>query len=1061
MALFQKSVQNDYLNRVQDSSIKEYWEYYDSYFNNPEKQKLIEQQKERRFYSEFIDELFVNCLGYTKKIGESQNYFIEEKNETDSGKADGAVKVNGEVVAVMEFKDTTTKNLKDVESQAFGYKNTHPKCNYIVTCNFKELWFYIDNTTSKEPFNLFNLSYDGFKLLWLCLSYESISTHLPERIKNESVTKEEKISKELYIDYSLFRNEIFNDLVDKNPQFDKLLLFKKTQKLLDRFLFIFFAEDRLLLPTNSIAKIIKKWEDDIAFGEEKSLYTTFVFYFNLLNKGRPASKEREEIFAYNGGLFAPDEMLDTIVIDDELLSKHTKKLSSYDFISDVSVNILGHIFEHSLSQIEEIQNEIAGIETDKSKSKRKKDGVFYTPAYITKYIVENTVGKLCKEKRKELEFDEAEFVKDRKGRQKNTLKKLSNQLDNYREWLLGITICDPACGSGAFLVEALNFLIDEHKYIDELRASLFGESIQFSDITASILENNLYGVDINEESVEIAKLSLWLRTAQKGRKLTSLSDNLKCGNSLIDDPEVAGDKAFNWQNEFPEVFAKGGFDVIIGNPPYVRVQFLPYNEIDFYKANKKTAHKRVDISTLFFEQSYDLLKTNGNICFITSNQFQTTEYGLETRKFISTKFQILKIIDFGDLPVFDGALTYVSIYSMRKNTPKDFLYKKVNSISEAQNGNYIGFIEVSVDNLDEKKWALVSKVELKLLKKLENFKELGNYGNAWAGLFTGLDEILMFDEVQMNNSGIEKDLFLPIIRAGDPIRNGLAIPSKYVIYPYKEDNGKTVALTEDELSNQFPLGHKYLVEHKEKLQARKDSRKTFKNREDWYALTRFGRKNVFNKPKIVSPGEVKEHKFSLDKTGSGFSCARVFAITVNTEISIYSLLSILNSKLIKFYLQRKSSLKAGGYYSYSSKVLNSVPLPDLIDKKLDLAVEHSINNNQVLSDLETSFVNLLMSKNNISKLTKRLQNWHELEFGEFLKELEKALKKSAKENETEYNKLSLGEEAEWMQYFNEQKQKAEELKTEIDKTDKEIDQMVYELYGLTQEEIEIVENATK
>ena len=112
----------------------------------------------------------------------------------------------------------------------------------------------------------------------------------------------------------------------------------------------------MLLPTNSIAKIIKKWEDDIAFGEEKSLYTTFVFYFNLLNKGRPASKEREEIFAYNGGLFAPDEILDSIVIDDELLSKHAKKLSSYDFISDVSVNILGHIFEHSLSQIEEIQN---------------------------------------------------------------------------------------------------------------------------------------------------------------------------------------------------------------------------------------------------------------------------------------------------------------------------------------------------------------------------------------------------------------------------------------------------------------------------------------------------------------------------------------------------------------------------------------------------------------------------------------------------------------------------------------------------------------------------------
>ena len=684
MALFQKSVQNDYLNRVQDSSIKEYWEYYDSYFNNPEKQKLIEQQKERKFYSEFIDELFVNCLGYTKKIGESQNYFIEEKNETDSGKADGAVKVNGEVVAVMEFKDTTTKNLKDVESQAFGYKNTHPKCNYIVTCNFKELWFYIGDTTSKEPFNLFNLSYDGFKLLWLCLSYESISTNLPEQIKNKSVTEEEEITKKLYSDYSLFRNEIFNDLVNKNPQFDKLLLFKKTQKLLDRFLFIFFAEDRLLLPTNSIAKIIKKWEDDIAFGEEKSLYTTFVFYFNLLNKGRPASKEREEIFAYNGGLFAPDEILDSIVIDDELLSKHTKKLSSYDFISDVSVNILGHIFEHSLSQIEEIQNEIAGIETDKSISKRKKDGVFYTPAYITKYIVENTVGKLCKEKREELEFNEAEFAKDRKGRQKITLKKLSNQLDNYREWLLGITICDPACGSGAFLVEALNFLIDEHKYIDELRASLFGESIQFSDITASILENNLYGVDINDESVEIAKLSLWLRTAQKGRKLTSLSSNLKCGNSLIDDPEVAGDKAFNWENEFPEVFAKGGFDVIIGNPPYVRQEL--FKEIKpFLEANYECYNSVADLYTYFIEKGILLMNKNGVFSFILPNKFLKATYGKQIRNVIKKYTSIELLFDFDDYPVFADATTYPIIYVFNKNKDRvsnDFNYSEISKRSK-------------------------------------------------------------------------------------------------------------------------------------------------------------------------------------------------------------------------------------------------------------------------------------------------------------------------------------------------------------------------------------------
>jgi type II restriction/modification system DNA methylase subunit YeeA len=197
-----------------------------------------------------------------------------------------------------------------------------------------------------------------------------------------------------------------------------------------------------------------------------------------------------------------------------------------------------------------VRAQLAGEEVDKSKSKRKKDGVFYTPKYITKYIVDNTVGKLCQEKKQELSIDEAEFAKVRKGRKTATLKKLDAQLKTYREWLLQLTICDPACGSGAFLNQALEFLMDEHRYVDELESHLLGYAMVFPDVENHILERNIYGVDINEESVEIARLSLWLRTAKKGRKLNSLSSNIKVGNSLIDDPAVAGDLAFNWQEEF-------------------------------------------------------------------------------------------------------------------------------------------------------------------------------------------------------------------------------------------------------------------------------------------------------------------------------------------------------------------------------------------------------------------------------------------------------------------------------------------------------------------------------
>jgi REP element-mobilizing transposase RayT len=255
-------------------------------------------------------------------------------------------------------------------------------------------------------------------------------------------------------------------------------------------------------------------------------------------------------------LFLPDAILDSVKISSEMLNKHTKILTGYDFETEVDVNILGHIFENSLNEIEEVTAELEGEEIDRKKSKRKKDGVFYTPKYITKYIVENTVGKLCEEKRTGLELDENEYLKSRKGRTKKKLQELDEKLTAYRDWLLSLTICDPACGSGAFLNQALDFLIREHRYIDELRAKMLDVPMVFTEVENSILENNIYGVDINEESVEIAKLSLWLRTAQKGRKLTTLSNNIKCGNSLIDDPEVAGEKAFDWYTEFPNIFHK-------------------------------------------------------------------------------------------------------------------------------------------------------------------------------------------------------------------------------------------------------------------------------------------------------------------------------------------------------------------------------------------------------------------------------------------------------------------------------------------------------------------------
>ena len=551
MSLFQKSVVSKYFKTQNKSQVGNQWNVFKNHFHNAIIQENIRNSKEEQYQGEFLIDLFVNVLGYTKNPTPDFNLTTELKNEKDSKKADGGILVNNIVVGVVELKGTNTTDLNKIETQAFGYKNNQKDCVYVITSNFEKLRFYIDNAIEHIEFNLFQLTETDFELLYLCLAYENVAKNIPKKIKEESVNQENLITKELYKDYSLFKNSLFHNLTALNPEYEPLELFKKSQKLLDRFLFLFFAEDRDLLPPNSVRLILDDWKDLQERDVYIALYDRYKKYFEYLNTGFKG--KRYDVFAYNGGLFKPDTILDTIKIDDTILYNHTIKLATYDFASEVDVNILGHIFENSLNELDEMKAQLEGQEIDKTKTKRKKDGVFYTPKYITKYIVENTVGKLCTEKKLEFEINEDDYFTDKK-RTNKTKQPLLDKLTQYRNWLLEITIIDPACGSGAFLNEALNFLIAEHTYIDELQAKLFGDAMVLSDVEKSILENNLFGVDLNEESVEIAKLSLWLRTAQPNRKLNDLNNNIKCGNSLIDDSNIAGDKAFHWQNEFPKIF---------------------------------------------------------------------------------------------------------------------------------------------------------------------------------------------------------------------------------------------------------------------------------------------------------------------------------------------------------------------------------------------------------------------------------------------------------------------------------------------------------------------------
>ncbi|ESU27073.1 Type I restriction-modification system, DNA-methyltransferase subunit [Flavobacterium limnosediminis JC2902] len=1075
-----------YRQSIPQATLDSQWEVYTSIFHDVNKQTNIRSSKEEQYQEGFLRELFVKVLGYIINPDANFNLKTELKNLTNNKKADGAIIIDDKVMAVIELKGTDTTDLGKIEAQAFGYKTNQRDCRYVIISNFEKLRFYIDDATEFVEFNLFTLSKEEFTTLWLCLSFESIKNDLPGKLKAESVSNEDKITKELYKDYSAFRKELFHNIVALNPQHNKLELFKKTQKLLDRFLFIFFAEDRLLLPTNLIFSINLEWQKLREARVPVSLYDRYKMYFDDLNTGARVSlpafgkhtneivTAQYDIYAYNGGLFQTDELLDSIAIDDDLLFKHTRKLSEYDFESEVDVNILGHIFENSLNEIDEIANEIEGTVTEKTKTKRKKDGVFYTPKYITKYIVDNTIGKLCNEKKAELKIIEEEYVfiktiktklkRGEKGFPNERKESLADKLTVYRNWLLELTIVDPACGSGAFLNQALEFLIAEHRYVDELQAKLFGDALVLSDVEGRILENNLYGVDLNEESVEIAKLSLWLRTAQRNRKLNSLNNNIKCGNSLIDDPEVAGDKAFNWQEAFPKVFAKGGFDVVIGNPPYVRVQGLKehyYNQTLYYETKFQSATGNYDIYALFMEKSFDLIHSKGIVSFILPHKFLVTDFGVGIRKFFVENKAVESLIHFGSDIIFSDAATYTCIVNLTKTEKDRVEFKKIKAseLLEPNSWEYMYY-----KNLTSLNWDLQSEKVFDVIAKLNNqtYKVEDVFDKIFVGLQTSLDEIYVFQGIKEGNVikgynakhdyvfEIEEGLVKPFVKGNQLSRNCSPIVSNYVIFPYQIDMDKAISMSEDFIKEKFPKGYNYIKYFEAEIKNREKGRMNIEK--DWYLYIYPKNLTKFHYPKIMTQEISLGCNMTYDEKGEYYHPTTIYSFVKNPKFEVDEkyYLGILNSKVMWFFLKNTGTELGGGYFRFKTNYLKPFPLPEISNNSQVMIdnVNSQLAKNKELQETSQKFQRTLQRKFELEDLPKKLQDWYLLSYAEFIKELAK--KKI---------KLSLAQEAEWEDYFMRERKQALDLKAQIDATDKAIDAMVYELYGLTEEEILIVENS--
>src|SRR5574344_1164396 len=737
MSMFQKSIINSV--KQDETKVALRWASFQKFL---EKVEYIKTVKEEKYQDGFLVDIFENCLGYTLDMTNPKSFNLEreKKNETDGKKADGVIYVNEKVVGVIELKGQDTKNLDKIETQAFNYHASHSNSKYIIISNFDELRFYVDKKTAYEKFNLFTLNYEEFKKLHLLISYESIKDDVPLKLKEKTNSFEQDISKKLYKDFSNFRTALFENIVKNNlgnealassllncEALNQQTLLRLTQKLCDRIIFILFAEDRDLLRTNMIKEIREEFINQKF--TNYSLYDIYKFYFEAINKGN----DKLQIPQYNGGLFATDLLLDSLIIDDFILNENVQILSNYDFASEISVNILGHIFEQSLTDLEELQANIENIDFDKTKSKRKKDGVFYTPEYITRYIVENTLGKMCSEKREELLIGNGILIPSNPKKLTKQEQQTKENLQEYKNWLLNLNLLHPACGSGAFLNQALEYLISEHTNLQNDLA-LMGDLFASYMVEEEILEHNLYGVDINEDAVEIAKLSLWLRTAKRGRPLTKLADKIDCANSLLEMP-----------------FSENSFDVVIGKPPYVRQEAIKEQKEALSKIYKG-ANGTADLYVYFYELALNMLKPNGLKGFICSNKFFRAKYGENLREYILQNTTILQIADFNGVKIFEDA-TVDSAITIFQKTKSDN-----NSTFKVVDVDLINSYEMKQNDLTKTSFSFSNPKELAIKQKTEKIGiPLKQWDiNIYRGILTGYNEAFIIDEATKNEL-IKKD----------------------------------------------------------------------------------------------------------------------------------------------------------------------------------------------------------------------------------------------------------------------------------------------------------------
>ena len=855
-----------------------------------------------------------------------------------------------------------------------------------------------------------------------------------EQLIAQQWVKERELENTFYKEYRGFREKLYEALLKHNPDFPgtKGRLVRIAQKILDRCIFIFFCEDMgqaLSFPPQILRDFLLHESKDEYFDPAAySIWTRMLSLFKSMNEGKPFGGKK--INQFNGGLFADDPELESLKIPNSIfcrqgqgqnevsLNAHKDTVlylsAAYNYASDMAQALkslpieesdptkalkrdparslglytLGRIFEQSITELEILEAEADGFLSINKENKRKRDGVYYTPEWVVERIVHETLDPRLAQIKQECGWPEKDLPNEK-------------TLDQYQQRLKKLKIVDPACGSGAFLITVLRYLMDEWHAVLALRREITGKATKHDDATLikDILKSNLYGVDINPASVEITRLALWLHTASGDKPLSSLDHTIRDGNSLIgpefykgqgdlgfyDEVQKERINVFDWEAAFPEVFEQGGFDAVVGNPPYVKLQNFRKVHADmaeFLKTDglgnptyKSTQSGNFDLYLPFIEKGLQLLSEDGRLGYIAPSLWSVNEYGAALRTMIAETGQLERWIDFKAFQVFDEAITYTALqfYTKRSNKIVKVAFAPDGKISDDAWSD--SDCELSYDKIDfSERWLLLTGKERKLINKLHkqcdilnNDKKISISQGIISGAFpifslrkVGPQKYLNEKHPDLREIILEDSLMLNLVSGEDVKRYQSPKTNLCIIFPYQKKD-KMKLLEGSEFRKSYPNAWSYLEKFEKELRKR-DGGKL--DNEHWYAYSRNQNLDKQSNPKLLIAGTTPELRVSIDVSGAvAANDKRVYTISGTNIDNLLFLQGILNSPVCNFVFKRIARPKVNGFFDVEKQFIAPLPIPKTTAKNKEAVARHA----KTLQELHTKRRDIL------AKLEKRME----------------------------------------------------------------------------------------